>query len=155
MSNSIPFTEKESDKLKNERNADFGCFLISLPIFLFLSGLFFWMVFSGILRGLILLIPFGFFFGYFIVKSFRSWRKVRFDLRTGSKQNVIAPVEGKRVKFERNKKSGKRYRLFFLRAGGFTVRVSNALYDEIKEGEFIEFQIAPHSEIVFSEPKKL
>lgn len=159
---SVPFTEKEVARLVNERNTSFGCFGISLVIFLLLAFVFLGMFsdsFAGSLGNitwyLIFLGPLAFFVGYGFIKSFGSGVKFYSDLKEGRKRIVAAPVEGKRVKFERNGKTGKRYQNFFLRAGGFTVRVPKTLYDEIKEGEIIEFQIAPHSETVFSEPKKL
>ena len=151
----VPFNEKELDKLKNERNANFGCFGFGLIIFLALAGIIFLLTVNFALWSIILLIPVSFFVIYSLINSFRSGIKFRTDLREGSKSVVVAPVEGKRVKFQRNKNQGKSYRTFFLRAGGFTVRVSKTLYDEIKEGELIKFEIAPHSETIFSEPERV
>lgn len=155
---SVPLTQKEIAKLSKERNTSFGCFGISLVILIPVTAFLVFIAVDGnvraFLQSLIILGPISFFIIYAFVKTFLSGGKYNRDLKEGRKQIVIAPVEGKRVKFERNRKKGKRYPIFYLRAGGFTVRVSKTLYDEIKEGEMINFEIAPYSETIFSEPKR-
>lgn len=155
---SVPFTEKEIAKLSKERNTNFGCFALSLVILIPLMAVVVFIAVEGdvrsFLRILIILFPISFFIIYGFIKAFSSGGKYYRDLKEGHKQIVTAPVEGKRVKFERNRKKGNRYPIFYLRAGGFTVRVSKTLYDEIKEGEIINFEIAPYSETIFSEPKR-
>jgi hypothetical protein len=158
---SVPLTEKEIAKLSKEKNASFGCLGISLIILLPIMAFFIFLIVElatgnvgSSLRILIFVAPISFFIIYGFIKSLQSGRKYYLDLKEGRKQIITAPVEGKRVKFERNKEKGNSFRIFYLRAGGFTVRVSKTLYDEIKEGEIIKFEIAPHSETIFSEPKR-
>lgn len=159
---SIPLTQKEAGKLANERNTSFGCFGICLVFFCLLIGFFVLLAanlikgnFVSFLGGLILITPIGFFIVYGLINSFRSGVKYHSDVKQGRKQIITASVEGKRVKLGRNKASKISSRDFCLCAGGFTVKVPKSFYDEIKEGETISFEIAPQSETIFSQPKKI
>lgn len=165
----VPLSEKDIELLKKRQyTGTWGCAVVCFVVaavlgllaFQFFAESYLVLVPLAIISLLIILTGIGF------LKQKRTENpKVTLDLNEGQKRRIVAPIEEKEVidvtrrpnalniKKQIIKADQELEFKYFMTAGGFQFPLTEEAYlTGARKGDLVEFHVAPHSEIILTEP---
>lgn len=134
--------------------APFGCLVIliifllagAVPVIIFLNFSLVWLAGYTLISAAI-------FVGYFIFRK-KTNGLIDQDIWTGQKSVIIAPIESKRIESSEvtsGRRQGQIDSKYYMTIRGIEYDMNESEYLEIRQGEFIEMQIAPMSKTILSQ----
>lgn len=168
----VPLTEKDIELLKSKQfTGTWGCAVVcfvliavlSLVAYQFFLQSYLALVPTGVVCLLLLLTGIG-----FLKQKKTENPKVTLDLNEGNKRRILAPIEEKEIIDVTRRphplnikkqliKSDQEIKLkYYMTIKGFKFPLTEKQYlTGARKGDFVEFFVAPHSNVILSQPVEL